>query len=125
MVCYTGPKVYNLVLNITDNGVPPLTTLFTIQVTITDVNDPPVLISTNETSVPLFSTESLRLSPLTRCFCFAAVPENSQISVTLFQMVAFDEDGHTVMVASVSALHWHSSVVHSLSNQCMLCELCR
>lgn len=50
-VLHTGPKVYDIMLRIDDNGVPPLFSLFQLTITILDVNDPPVLTSPNVTSM--------------------------------------------------------------------------
>jgi hypothetical protein len=72
-----GPRFYQLQVNLVDNGTKlpgPQTTSVTLNITILNVNDPPLLLSPNVTGVP----------------------ENSPIGSTVYSLVSWDQDGHVV-----------------------------
>ncbi len=76
-----GPRSYLLVLDVTDNSpLGSLTSRFVFNVSIVNVNDPPLLMSPNVTGIP----------------------ENSVIGSTQYTFVVFDEDRDGVTMTIVS-----------------------
>jgi hypothetical protein len=78
----TGPRSYQLQVNLVDNGtkLPGIqTTSVTLSITILNVNDPPLLVSPNTTGIP----------------------ENSILGSTVYTFIASDEDGHAIAFAIV------------------------
>ena len=78
-----GPRSYNLQIALQDNGtrVPgPQRVIVSLTITIVNVNDPPLLVSSNTTTVP----------------------ENSFLSAVVYTFVSFDEDNDTVSYAIIA-----------------------
>ena len=101
-----GPRYYELEVDVTDDNVSPLTVHLVFNVTIINVNDPPLLVSPNVTGVP----------------------ENSIIGSTVYTFLSSDEDGNRVTYSIVGgnlntgvrgggagSATWHCCGAHSIS----------